>query len=125
MVDCFLFSNFNLQSSYNKRILSQNVTNAPEELWFLCTALLLNEIYLPMKFHVNALYSFKVMLRTKKGRTDRQVDYQMPPFGGIKIVHTFVVVFTDYGWFHYICPQIISEVLTLVAQLANQIRRTC
>jgi len=35
------------------------------ELWFLCTALLLNEIYLPMKFHVNALHSFKVMLRTK------------------------------------------------------------
>ena len=37
---------------------------------FLCTALLLNEIYLPMKFHVDALHSFKVMRRTKKGRTD-------------------------------------------------------
>ena len=35
------------------------------ELWFLCTALLLNEIYMPMKFHVNALHSFKVMLQTK------------------------------------------------------------
>jgi len=35
------------------------------ELWFLCTALLLNEIYLPMKFHVDALHSFKVMLWTK------------------------------------------------------------
>jgi len=35
------------------------------ELWFLCTALLLNEIYLPIKFHVDALHSFKVMLRTK------------------------------------------------------------
>jgi len=35
------------------------------ELWFLCTALLLNEIYIPMKFQVNALHSFKVMLRTK------------------------------------------------------------
>jgi len=34
------------------------------------TALLLNEIYLPMKFHGDALQSFKVMLRTKKGRTD-------------------------------------------------------
>jgi len=35
------------------------------ELWFLCTALLHNKIYLPMKFHVNALHRFKVMLRTK------------------------------------------------------------
>jgi len=61
------------------------------ELWFLCTALLLNEIYLPMKFHVDALHSFKVMLRTKKGqtdgRTDGQVDYYMPPFGSIKHTH--------------------------------------
>ena len=39
------------------------------ELWFLCTALLLNEIYLPLKFYVDALHSFKVMLRTKKGWT--------------------------------------------------------
>jgi len=53
------------------------------ELWFLCTALFLSEIYLPMKFHVDALQGFKVMLRTKKGRTDGrsdgQVDYYMPP----------------------------------------------
>ena len=35
------------------------------ELWFLCTALL-NEIYLP----VDALHSFKIMLRTKTGRTE-------------------------------------------------------
>jgi len=34
------------------------------KLWFLCTALLLNDIYLPMKFHVDTLHSFKVMLRT-------------------------------------------------------------
>jgi len=46
------------------------------ELWFLCIALLLNEIYLPMKFHVDALYSIKVMLRTKKGRTDKLTDWQ-------------------------------------------------
>ena len=32
---------------------------------FLCIALLLNEIYLPIKFHVEAWHSFKVMLRTK------------------------------------------------------------
>jgi len=45
------------------------------ELWFFCTALLLNEIYLPIKFHVDALNSFKVMLRTKKGRMDGRVLY--------------------------------------------------
>jgi len=44
------------------------------ELWFLCTALLLNEIYLPMKFYVDALHSLKVMLRTKKGRTDGRTN---------------------------------------------------
>jgi len=46
------------------------------ELWFLCTALLRNEVYLPMKFYVDALHSFKVMLRTKKDkRTDRRTDW--------------------------------------------------
>ena len=44
------------------------------ELLFLCTALLLDEIYLPMKFHVDALHTFKVMLWTKKGRTGGQTD---------------------------------------------------
>ena len=56
------------------------------ELWFICTALLLNEIYLPMKFYVDAMHSFKIMLRTKKGRTDGQTDgrvnHYMPPFRG-------------------------------------------
>jgi len=28
-------------------------------------ALLLNEIYLPVKFHVDALHSLKIMIRTK------------------------------------------------------------
>jgi len=42
------------------------------KLWFLCTALLLNEIYLPMKFHVDALHSFKVMLRTKFNNENEQ-----------------------------------------------------
>ena len=32
----------------------------------VCTALFLNEIYLPMKFHVDALQSFKVILWTNK-----------------------------------------------------------
>ena len=36
--------------------------------------ILLNEIYLPIKFHVDALHSFKVMLLTKKGRTDERTS---------------------------------------------------
>ena len=71
------------------------------ELCFLLTALLLSEIYLPMKFYVDALHSFKVIIRTKKGRTDwltqwltygqtdGRANYYRPPFGGIKI-HNFV-----------------------------------
>ena len=35
------------------------------ELWFLCTALLLNEMYLPMKCQVSSLNTLRVMLRTK------------------------------------------------------------
>ena len=36
-----------------------------QELWFLCTALPLDEIYPPTKFHNYSLYSFGDMLRTK------------------------------------------------------------
>ena len=47
------------------------------ELWFLCIALLLNEIYLPMKFHVDALYVLKLCSRQKRdGLTDWQTDRQ-------------------------------------------------
>jgi len=44
---------------------------------FLCNALILNEIYLPMNFYVDALYSFKVAPDKKgtdgrtEGRTSR------------------------------------------------------
>ena len=80
------------------------------ELLFLCTVILLNEIYLPIQFHVDASRSFKVLLRTINGRTDGRshrwtfvgyfstqqvpiglprltdgrVDYYMPPLGGMK-----------------------------------------
>ena len=74
----------------------------------MCTALLLNEIYLPMKFHVDALHSFKVMLRAKKGRTeglthgrtDRQMDgrvhYCMTPFRGIKTLNIMRYLFYSF-----------------------------
>jgi len=42
------------------------------ELWFLCIVLPLNKIYLPMKFHVDALHNFKVMLRTKFDNENEQ-----------------------------------------------------
>jgi len=74
------FKNENEQRAITSKIWSF-------ELWFLCNALLLNEIYLPMKFHVCALHSFNVILQAKKGtggQTDGRVDYYMPPFGGIK-----------------------------------------
>ena len=35
------------------------------ELWFLYTALLLNVIYLCLKFEVTSFYAFEVMPRTK------------------------------------------------------------
>ena len=92
-------------------------------------ALLLNELYLPMKFqvsslitlwvmlrtkfknekwtkgnksnmkfHVDALHSFKVMLQTKKGRTDRQTDKSITmchPSGGIKTINLDVHLCKD------------------------------
>jgi len=101
--EIYLFMKFHVDALHNfnvmhwtkfkykkeQRAITPKVRNF--ELWFLCTALLLNEIYLPMKFHVDALHSIKVMLRTKKGWTDRQTDrrtdgqvnHYMPPFGGI------------------------------------------
>jgi len=64
------------QNENEHRAITLNI--ACLELWFLCTALLLNEIYLPMKVHVNALPSFKVMLRTKQrdGQTDWRTEGQ-------------------------------------------------
>jgi hypothetical protein len=46
-----------------QRVIIQKIGMA--ELRFLCTAHLLNEIYLPTKFHVDNYYSFRVMSRTK------------------------------------------------------------
>ena len=44
------------------------------ELRFLCTALLLNEIYLPTKFLVETSCSFRVMSWTRCGQTDGHTD---------------------------------------------------
>jgi len=44
------------------------------ELGFLCTAFLLNKLYLPTKFLVNTFCGLRVMSRTKCGRTDEHTD---------------------------------------------------
>ena len=41
------------------------------ELWYLCIALLFNEIYPPMRFQDDTWNTFRVMLRTKMWSTDR------------------------------------------------------
>ena len=39
--------------------------NCKQELWLMCTALPLDEIYPPTKFHNHSQYSFGDMLQTK------------------------------------------------------------
>jgi hypothetical protein len=53
------------------------------ELWFFCTALPVNEIYLPTKIHVNISYSLKLMSQTKfkwlectKGNNSKKLERQ-------------------------------------------------
>jgi hypothetical protein len=48
---------------HEQRAITQKLGKA--ELWLLCTAHLLNKIYLPIKFHVDIFYSLGVMTRTK------------------------------------------------------------
>ena len=46
-----------------QRAITQKLSK--QELRFMCTALPLDEIYLPTKFHNHSYYSFEDMLRTK------------------------------------------------------------
>ena len=55
---------------FEKMAITLNVWNG--ELWFLCTALFLNDIYLPMTFCFDVLHNFKVMLRTKFKHENKQ-----------------------------------------------------
>ena len=43
--------------------ITQNL--GKQELWFMCTALSLDDIYPPTKFHNHSLYSLGDMHRTK------------------------------------------------------------
>jgi hypothetical protein len=46
-----------------RRAITQKIRNAEHQ--FLCTALLLNEIYHPIKFHVHSFYALGEMAWTK------------------------------------------------------------
>ena len=48
-----------------QRAITQKLSK--RELWFLCTAHRLDEIYAPMKFHNRSYHSLGDMLRTKNG----------------------------------------------------------
>ena len=47
----------------NQRAITQRLSK--QELWFMCTALPLDEIYPPTTFHNHSNYSFGDMHRTK------------------------------------------------------------
>ena len=77
-----------------QRAITPKVWNL--ELWFLCTALLLNALY--------ALHSFKVIFQTKKGRTDGRTDkitYALEP-------HNVVIHSGSFFCLHWGCsPSVI------------------
>ena len=49
----------------NKQRAITKKKKSKQELWFMCTALPLDEMYPPTKFHNPTQYSFEDMLRTK------------------------------------------------------------
>ncbi len=51
------------KSEKQQRAITQRIGQV--ELWFLCTALPLGEIYTPMKFHDPSYYTFRDILRTR------------------------------------------------------------
>ena len=48
-----------------QRAITKKKKKSKQELRFMCTALPLDEIYAPTKFHNHSYYSFGDMLRTK------------------------------------------------------------
>ena len=54
---------FKYEKKKKKRAVTQRLSK--QELWFLCTALPVDEIYPPTKFHNHSNYSFGDMHRTK------------------------------------------------------------
>ena len=79
---CRKFSGQNSRMKNGQRAITLKAESF--ELWFLCTALLLNEIYLPMNFQVSSLISFLVMLRTKFKNENEQTAIT-PKAGSFKL----------------------------------------
>ena len=53
-----------------QRAITQKLSK--QELWFMCSALHLDEIFLPTKFHNHSWYSLGDMLRTKLKNENQQ-----------------------------------------------------
>ena len=53
------------QFKYENQLGAITQKLSKQDLWLMCTALVLDEIYLPTKFHTQSLYSFGDMHRTK------------------------------------------------------------
>ena len=63
-------SNYSFGDMHRRKVKFESKQRAitkkkKKKLWFMCTALSLDEIYPPTKFHNHTLYSFEDMLRTK------------------------------------------------------------
>ena len=71
--NCYSFWNM-AQGKLKYKIMPRAITLKLwyPELWFWCSSLLLNEIYLPMEFHVDIFYSFWDMAQ-------RKLQYKMMP----------------------------------------------
>ena len=58
-----------------QRAITQKLSK--QKLWFLCTALLLDEIYPPMKFHNPSYYNFGDIHRTKYEKQQRAITQKL------------------------------------------------
>ena len=84
-----------------QRAITHNISNV--ELWFLCTALLFGEIYLPMKFHYASYFTFRDMLRTKSKseKQQRAITHKKASQSYAFVPCTFLLKFHDPGYFTF------------------------
>ena len=97
---CRVMSRTNSMCKNEQRVITPKYSNA--ELQFLCSALLLNEIYLstilPTKFYVDTCFSCRIMSKTRECRwTDVRTD-KVATSGSIIIEKSFTSIFaTIFG----------------------------
>jgi len=78
---CVLFYFLTVQIYKNNNTENQQRAITPKVWWFLSTALLLNEIYLLMKFQVSSLNTFWVILRKKIKNENEHRTYEALSYG--------------------------------------------